>query len=653
MFPHLNAPHAKTKLLTASLKSILGMAILATPVLSIADDSPWPVGVVDQANVQTQQSISIPVIANDTGDGLEIIEVNTTTGKLGSASISADKQSVTYQSAQGFVGVDTFWYAFQDDQGRTNAAKVTVNVSDLPSQPPEWPSAGNESPEVEFNTPTVMSVLDNDTGVGLTITSVNTTTVQLGSVSISADGKKLLYTPPQDFEGNDEFWYVFSDAWGRTNAGKVTPVVQSEQNNSPWPTATPDYTSTLHTNSILIPVLENDVGDELKLVEVNAVTTGLGRAIILKGKIRYAPAADFSGQDSFWYAFEDKDGRRNSTQVFVDVTQNTELSSISFCGENYFTDGTLANTTTSTNATDPDAVELDISVEVATLVAPAGSLAVVDGRRYFIETNAYEKQLVVENASGQRTVLHAFSQDEVYGISVRNNAFYFGIVAATQPQTPTGADANAVQHSLLSHDGTTLNTIGSYWLRNGADSSTDVASIEMMETERQTLIRFIGYEYVGEGPNVVPMDDWVHPTIGASEDYLHQYYEIEEGKAIHLATHGYRVNYATVKYSTNAKSLLVYENSVLQSSENRQVSNSYDNLSLGATIHFLPQKYSQSIYGIANGKLLEKAVLSNGRVLLITGRNITYDGTLGNYELTSLNSVVGRASRSGICTLQN
>jgi len=96
----------------------------------------------------------------------------------------------------------------------------------------------------------VIDVLANDNGVGLTIKQVNTTTVRGGKVSITSDGKKVLYTPPKDFSGNDEFWYVFKDTWNRTNVGKVTPVVK-RNTSSPWPTATPDYVSTVSPNSVL------------------------------------------------------------------------------------------------------------------------------------------------------------------------------------------------------------------------------------------------------------------------------------------------------------------------------------------------------------------------------------------------------------------
>ena len=691
--------------------------LLSSSIVGIANASPWPVAVVDQASTKTQQAISIPVIANDIGSGLELTEVNTTTKRLGSASINADKQSITYRSAIGFVGVDTFWYVFKDNQGRTNAAKVTVTVAEQQTQPPQWPTAGYESPQIKYNKPTEIEVLDNDQGVGLTITSVNTTTVKLGSVSISADGQKLLYTPrqnyvgndefwyvfrdawgrtnagkvtpvvleeeepkppqwptagyespeikynkpteiavlgndqgvgltitsvntttvklgsvsissdgqkllytpPQDYAGNDEFWYVFRDSWGRTNAGKVTPVVLEEESNSPWPTATPDYASTVSTQSIAIPVLKNDVGDELKLLEVNATTVGLGKASIINGYIRYIPPVDFSGQDSFWYNFEDKDGRKNSTQVFVDVTKNTQLSSVEFCGANYFTDGTLENTNTSSNTTDPNAVELDTSVSIEPFVSPTGALAIIGDRRYLLETNAQGKQLVVEE-NGQRTVLQAFSQDEIYGVGVRNNTFFFAVVPEDSFEREiddTDVGYSGYRNHFLSHDGVKLQKIGSYLLQSQSQK------IEMMQTQESTLIRFTGYENIGEGPAVVPI------TFRGQTNNSHQYHEIiaEDGKAMYLGSNKYYSDFGNSWSRSEEEKVFSYDQHLISSVKTSSQQGAFP----GPTGYYFRSRTSAGLVPDAPSARLDKAVLSNNRLLLTTiaHQNTRYTGGNG------------------------
>ena len=575
------------------LNTFISLTMLTLPVAVTANESPWPVGVVDQAESQTQQTITIPVIANDIGNSLEITEVNTTTVGLGSASISSDKKSVVYQSASEFFGTDSFWYAFKDDQGRTNAAKVTVNVSTAQTRPPEWPSAAYESPEIAFNQTTELNVLDNDQGVGLRITQVNTTSIKLGSVSISADGKSLIYTPPQGFSGNDEFWYVFSDSWGRTNAGKVTPIVKPGTDYSAWPTATPDYADTVSTRSVLIPVLNNDIGGDLSLNTVNTTTVGLGSARIEGDYIRYVPAASYSGQDSFWYSFVDKQGRANSTQVFVNVTQNTQLSSIAFCGVNYFTDGTPENTTTSGNPVDSSAVELNTSPDVAQFTSPSGAFAVVNDRRYYLEASGGKKHLMVEK-NGQSSTVRTFSATEtVYGIGIRDSKLYLAYIPDEQYEYVPGGSTTARQHTLLSHDGESMHDLGTYLLLTSTP-------IEMMATQGSTLVRYIGRQNIGDGPEV----------ISNRGETPYQYLEIipEDNKAIFLAKHANLAWRSGRVSNVEQLELLHYDQHLITSTRN-VITGTYP-----ATTYQL-HPISRSLY--PDGRL-EKAVLSNNRLLLTT-----------------------------------
>lgn len=636
-----SVPFIKQKFIASSLKALLGAALFSSTVAGVANASPWPVGVVDQAEVTSEKTITIPVIANDIGSDLAIIEVNTTTKRLGSASISADKKSVTYQSADEFVGTDSFWYAFKDNQGRTNAAKVTVTVTEQETRPSEWPSAGYESPEVKYNTPTEIAVLANDQGVGLTITQVNSTSVKLGSVSISSDGQKLLYTPPEDYSGNDEFWYVFSDAWGRTNAGKVTPTVLADDTGSAWPTATPDYASTVSTQSVAIPVLKNDSGNGLKLIEVNSTSVRLGKASIRNGYIRYVPPVNLSGRDSFWYAFEDNQGRTNSTQIFVDVTKNTELSSIAFCGANYFTDGTLENTSTSQAAPDPDAVELDTSPDNAEFVSPEGALAIVGNRRYLLETNALNKQLVVEE-NGQRTVLHAFSEDRIYGVGVKDNAFIYAISPADQSDRQEGVFSSAVRHNLMTHDGSKIQPLGSYVL------GSLTGKIVMMETDQSILLRFSGYENIGEGPEVV-----IIPP-GPANNMKNQYYEIntQDGLAMYLGNHQPESGFGNRVGRSRLLKVLNYDQHLIRSVHNTSQNGAFP----GPNSHFLQSTTHQGIAGSIYAKL-DKAIVSKNRLLLTTvpHANSVYTGGNGggitNFpaKLFSFDSMTGKFVRLATC----
>lgn len=408
-----------------------GLGILLFASLPLLAHASWPVATPDTAEATNSQSITIPVLQNDIGNSLELIEVNTTTQGLGSASITPDKQSVTYQSASGYEGTDTFWYAFKDSEGRTNAAKVTVTVtSDGVTRPIEWPTAGYDSAETTADTPIEIDVLANDNGVGLTLTEINTTTVKLGQARITGDGQTITYTPPSGYTGEDEFWYVFSDNWGRTNAGKITLQVNPAPYTG-WPVATVDNADVINTATVVIPVLANDLGQNLSLMEVNAYTQKGGRAKIEGRRVRYAPPVDFSGEDAFWYAFTDDQGRTNSAKVTVTVTANTENSTVAFCGVNYSTDGTPAGTFI-TQAEIEAGTEIGGKLRYRHLSNDEnGNLAIIGTRRYYIEETDTERTLWVDNGE-TRTALESGDADFlIKGIGVFQNTLFYTTNGAT------------------------------------------------------------------------------------------------------------------------------------------------------------------------------------------------------------------------------
>ena len=213
----------------------LGLGLLSGAAYADA----WPTGTADNVTVNKEQRVYIPVLANDLGSGLSLVEINTTTVALGSVEMNASKTALYYKSANGFTGDDSFWYAFKDNQGRTNATQVFVKV-----------------------------------------------------ISFGGGGEEEVTPPNDDYSG--------------------------------WPAANVDNATTPMNTSITVPVLDNDIGDRLSLTEVNSWTVKAGRASIQGDSILYTPHVGFTGEDSFWYNFEDARGRKNSTQVKVSVTNGND-----------------------------------------------------------------------------------------------------------------------------------------------------------------------------------------------------------------------------------------------------------------------------------------------------------------------------------------
>jgi hypothetical protein len=212
------------------MKMYKSLAVLTISIgmLHSAYGSPWPTGVADNVTVSTGQRIYIPVLANDSGSNLSLTEINTTTVALGKVEMNSSRTAVYYKSAAGYTGDDSFWYAFKDNEGRTNSTQVFLKVLSFGNNTENesttndysgWPTANVDNVSTSKNTSITVAVLDNDIGDRLSLTEVNDWTVKAGRASIQGDS--VVYTPKTNFVGQDSFWYNFVDARGRKNSTQV------------------------------------------------------------------------------------------------------------------------------------------------------------------------------------------------------------------------------------------------------------------------------------------------------------------------------------------------------------------------------------------------------------------------------------------------
>jgi hypothetical protein len=163
-----------------------------------------------------------------------------------------------------------------------------------------------------------IDVLANDIGGGLVLTEPNAFSLKGGNVLLT-DGK-LVYTPKDGFAGEDNIWYVFADALGRTNSGQVDITVTGSGTAAPSPVGVLDEVTVVTGSSITIDVLANDIGAGLVLTEPNAWSLRGGRVALVNGQLTYTSADGFTGEDNIWYVFSDTLGRTNSGQVDITVT---------------------------------------------------------------------------------------------------------------------------------------------------------------------------------------------------------------------------------------------------------------------------------------------------------------------------------------------
>ncbi len=193
---------------------------VATVTLLVAAVNDEPIALDDIYEVDEDHSlvISTPgVLINDSDpDDDELTAVLETDVSDGDLILHANG-SFTYTPDADFNGEDSFTYTVCEIEGICgNTVTVTLSVTavnDLPVAVADQYSVDED----EFLNVDAPGVLDNDTDIeGDELTAVLGTDVTEGTLTLHENGS-FLYTPAQDFEGEDSFTYNACDANGCSN----------------------------------------------------------------------------------------------------------------------------------------------------------------------------------------------------------------------------------------------------------------------------------------------------------------------------------------------------------------------------------------------------------------------------------------------------
>ena len=189
----------------------------------------------------------------------------------------------------------------RDPGGLKAEANVVVRI--VPVN--EAPSAADDAAETQEDHSVVVDVLANDEDPDsdrLQIVAV--TAPAHGTTGVVAGGVR--YSPSPGYHGFETFSYTVGDAGGLVSEATVTVEVLSVNDA---PEAQDDAAETLEDEAVVVDVLANDRdpdGDELRVVQVTAPSHG--SATVAAGGVRYAPAPDYHGSDTFRYTVTDPGG---------------------------------------------------------------------------------------------------------------------------------------------------------------------------------------------------------------------------------------------------------------------------------------------------------------------------------------------------------
>ena len=299
---------------SAALADTGAVAITVTPV------NDQPVAVDDTATTPEGVSTLVNVLLNDSDiDGGPLVIASVGSPSNGTAVIEAGQ--VRYTPAALYTGPDAFDYTVSDGAGGTDTGSVAINVTDVNNPP----VANNDTATTAEDLSTLIDVRANDTDVdgnALTISSVGSPSQ--GTAAIEAG--QVRYTPAADYAGPDSFGYTVTDGAGGSASATVSVTVTAV--NDP-PTAIDDAATTAEDVSKLINVLANDTDiDGGALVIASVGSPSNGTAVIEAGQVRYTPAPDYFGPDSFAYTVSDGAGGTDTGSVAVTVTSVPEPNSM-------------------------------------------------------------------------------------------------------------------------------------------------------------------------------------------------------------------------------------------------------------------------------------------------------------------------------------
>ncbi|PUB83518.1 MAG: hypothetical protein DBP02_11345 [gamma proteobacterium symbiont of Ctena orbiculata] len=188
----------------------------ANTIITIQDNDTTALQAVDDtASTSANTSVTINVLANDTGTGLSVSSLGTASN--GSV-VDNGNGTLTYTPNVDFVGVDSFTYTITDGQSTLGTATVTIDVT-------ATAPITNATDDTAFTVTDLavsINVLANDTGSGISIYSVGTPS---NGTAVNNSNGTITYTPNSGFEGVDSFSYTIIDTSDVTASATVTVSV--------------------------------------------------------------------------------------------------------------------------------------------------------------------------------------------------------------------------------------------------------------------------------------------------------------------------------------------------------------------------------------------------------------------------------------------
>jgi len=188
--------------------------------------------------------------------------------------------------------------------GQVLSGTVRVTVAAPPiAEPTNLTVAQSSSTDIDV----LMLVL---APAGSIISTQSVTQPPVGTSSVRSSGTVRYVAPASDF-GTFSFTYTVTDNLGQTSSAEITVNVV------PAPKAVADTRSTVLDTPVTVPVLANDTGHEVSVLNVDPATNGT--ISVVAEEVRFTPNAGWFGTEVFNYTIRDSLGQTSVASVTVHV----------------------------------------------------------------------------------------------------------------------------------------------------------------------------------------------------------------------------------------------------------------------------------------------------------------------------------------------
>ena len=301
----------------------------AMVTINVGSVNDVPTAANDEAMVDEDGEVDINVLANDTDiDGtIDTATVQVMATPANGTAFVDMSGLITYTPNANFNGNDSFTYTVQDDESGTSApATVTITINSVN----DAPVSENDTVVLLEDASLSINVLGNDSDVDGTLDVASVVVVDgpsSGTAVVEAGGS-ILYTPIDDFAGNDTFTYTVQDNDGQvSNTATVTLTVDAVND---VPLANNDSANVVVGEATAVNVLanDNDIDGTLDAAFITLVTQP-GQGTVTNnndGTVTYTPNSDIDvlAGDTFSYTVaDDMAGVSNTATVTITFTPPT------------------------------------------------------------------------------------------------------------------------------------------------------------------------------------------------------------------------------------------------------------------------------------------------------------------------------------------